>query len=327
MQRALSIVAAAAFWCSTGTTLATGPHRLERSDEAMGASFSVVLHGPDAAALDSAADAALNEARRLDALLSNYRPTSEWSIVNREAGLHPVRLSDELFRLLQRCLEYSRRSEGAFDITVAPLVKTWGFYMGEGAMPQAAEVAAALARVGYAHVELDTDARTVRFLRRGVEIDPGGIGKGYAVDRMVDVLKRRGIHRALVSAAGSSIYGLGAPPDDPRGWPITIRAPRNPGRSVAQVFLRDLSMSTSGGYEKFFWADGRTYSHILDPRSGYPAQGAESVSVLAPNAIDSEAWTKPFFVNGAEWTRAHTPDGFRVFFCGAGADGTCTWVQ
>lgn len=293
----------------------------------MGASFSLVLHGPHAAALDSAADAAFNEAHRLDALLSNYRPTSEWSVVNREAGRRAVRVSGELFRLLERCVEYSRRSAGAFDITVAPLVKTWGFYRGEGAMPQAAAVEAAVASVGFALLELDRDARTVRFLRPGVELDPGGIGKGYAVDRMVDVLKGRGIETALVSAAGSSIYGLGAPPDDERGWSIVIRNPRDPDSAAEQVFLKNLSLSTSGGYEKFFWANGRTYSHIIDPRTGYPARGAASVSVLAAETLDSEAWTKPFFINGSAWTRAHKPPDVRVFFCAADAKGTCTWVE
>jgi thiamine biosynthesis lipoprotein len=293
----------------------------------MGSTFSVVLHGFVRSELESAADAALSEAHRLDALLSNYQPGSEWSNVNREAGMRPVRVSDELFALLDRCQEYSRNSEGAFDITVGPLMRAWGFFKDEGRMPQSSEVTAALARVGYRHVRLDPMARTVRFLRPGIELDPGGIGKGYAVDRMVEILGRRGIQTALVSASGSSIYGLGAPPDDPRGWPITIRAPRNPNGAAAQVFLKDMSLSTSGSYEKFFWANGRTYSHILDPRTGYAAQGVASVSVLAPRTIDSEAWTKPFFVNGLAWTRAHRPEGYRVFFCSDGAEGRCSWIE
>jgi thiamine biosynthesis lipoprotein len=325
VRRALAIVVIAGFWWTVSAR--SSPHRVERSDEAMGSTFSVILHGPVESALDSAADAALNEAHRLDALLSNYRPASEWSTVNREAGGRPVRVSDELFVLLDRCLEYSRRSEGAFDITVGPLMRTWGFYKDEGSLPQPSEVSAALGRVGYRHVRLDPAARTVRFLRQGIELDPGGIGKGYAVDRMVEILKRRGIQAALVSASGSSIYGLGAPPDDARGWPITIRSPHHPNRSAAQVFLKNMSLSTSGGYEKFFWANGRTYSHILDPRTGYAAQGVASVSVLAPHTVDSEAWTKPFFVNGRAWTRAKTPRGYRVFFCTDGTEGTCSWVE
>ena len=329
MPRTLAVVVIAGFWCWTDATVPApaGLHRIERTDEAMGLSFSVILHGAIESALDSAADAALNEAHRLDALLSNYRPASEWSAVNRHAAERPVRVSEELFALLDRCLDYSRRSEGAFDITVGPLMKTWGFYKDEGSMPQPVEVRAALARVGYRHVQLDPVAHTVSFLRPGIELDPGGIGKGYAVDRMVDILKQRGIQTALVSASGSSIYGLGAPPDEARGWPITIRSPRDANEAATQVFLRNMSLSTSGSYEKFFWANGRTYSHILDPRTGYAAQGVASVSVLAPHTIDSEAWTKPFFVNGRAWTEANRPKGYRVFFCGDDPEGRCSWIE
>ena len=176
-------------------------------------------------------------------------------------------------------------------------------------MPRRAEVTDALTRVGYRHVLLDPATRTVRFTRPGMELDPGGIGKGYAVDRMVDVLKRAGVHAALVSASGSSIYGLGAPPEDPRGWPITISRPREPEEAAATGLPRDMSLSTSGSYEKFFWAEGRTYSHIMDPRTGYPAQGTSAVSVLSARTIDSEAWTKPFFINGRAWTQRTSRQG------------------
>ena len=300
--------------------------RLERSEEAMGSSFSFVLYGADRARLEVAADLAFREAHRLDAMLSNYRPESEWSRVNREAAAHPVEVTPELFSVLSSCLEYSRQSDGAFDITVGALMKVWGFYKGEGNMPRRAEVTDALTKVGYRHVFLDPDTKTVRFIRPGIELDPGGIGKGYAVDRIVDVLKREGVDAALVSASGSSIYGLGAPPEDSRGWAITISRPREPEEAAATVFLRDMSLSTSGSYEKFFWAGGRTYSHVMDPRTGYPARGTSSVSVQAARTLDSEAWTKPFFINGRDWTRTHKPEVFRVFFCDEGSPAVCSWI-
>jgi FAD:protein FMN transferase len=303
------------------------PVRLERSEEAMGSSFSLVLYGEDRARLEAAADLAFREAHRLDAMLSNYRRGSEWSRVNREAAARPVEVSPELFSVLSSCLEYSRQSDGAFDITVGALVEVWGFYKGEGRLPRPADVTDALTKVGYRHVRLDPNARTVKFTRHGIELDPGGIGKGYAVDRIVDLLKREGVDVALVSASGSSIYGLGAPPEDSQGWPITIRTPRDPEEGAAQVFLRNMSLSTSGSYEKFFWAEGRTYSHIIDPRTGYPARAASSVSVLAPRTLDSEAWTKPFFINGREWTRTHKPEVFRVFFCDDQPQTACSWIQ
>ncbi|MCS7314467.1 MAG: FAD:protein FMN transferase [Bryobacterales bacterium] len=300
--------------------------RLEASQDAMGTTFTVALYGEDRERLEAAADAAFAEARRLERMLSNYRPNSELSRVNREAGERPVRVSDELFELLAACLDYSRASEGAFDITVGPLMKVWGFYRGTGRLPSAEEVKAALAKVGYRRVLLDREEKTVRFTEPGVELDPGGIGKGYAVDRMVAVLREHGIRAALISASGSSIYGLGAPPGNPEGWEIRIRHPRDETQTIETLHLKDLSLSTSGSYEKFFVAGGKTYSHIMDPRTGYPAQGVLSVSVLAPRTLDSEAWTKPFFVLGRQWAARHSPKDLRVFLCEDTAELKCAWL-
>lgn len=301
--------------------------RVAKSADAMGSVYSVELYGRDRARLDDAADAALDEARRLDDLLSNYKPESEWSRINRRAAQGPVQISPEMFQLLSACLDYSRESEGAFDISVGPLMKVWGFYKGTGHLPHAAEVAAALTKVGYRHVHLDARAQTVEFDRPGIELDPGGIGKGYAVDRMVDVLKRKGIGIALVAGSGSSIYGLGAPPSTPQGWPVDIRDPWNHENTVATVYLKDMSMSTSGSYEKFFRAEGKIYAHIMDPRTGYPAQGSVAVSVVTPRTIDSEAWAKPYFVNGRRWAAQHKPKDFRVYFCEDRRDQPCAWLQ
>jgi len=289
--------------------------RLEKSADAMGSTFSIALYGEDRIKMEAAADAAFDEVRRLDELLSNYKPDSEWSQVNKNAAEKPVRVSPELFRLLSDCWEYSRQSEGAFDITVGPLMKVWGFYKGSGHLPHKPEVQAALTRVGYRHMHLDPATTTVRFDHAGVEMDPGGIGKGYAVDRMVEVLRKMGVHSALVAGSGSSIYGIGAPPDEPKGWAVKIKDPWDSSKTLAEVRLKDMSMSTSGSYEKFFRAEGRIYAHIMDPRTGYPAQGSVSVSVIAPRTIDSEAWAKPYFVNGRAWAAKHKPKEFQVYFC------------
>jgi thiamine biosynthesis lipoprotein len=276
--------------------------------------------------METAAGSALEEARRLDNLLSNYKPESEWSRVNREASAHPVPVSPELFNLLAACVEYSRESEGAFDITVGPLMKIWGFYKGTGHLPGPGEVDAARKRIGYRHIVLDPARRTVYFDQPGINIDPGGIGKGYAVDKMVEILRKYKVERALVSAGGSSIYCLGVPPGE-LGWRIQIDDPMDEGRHAAEAILKDESISTSGSAEKFFVADGKIWSHIMDPRTGYPARGVLSVSVIAPRTIDSEAWTKPYFVNGRKWTVAHKPSGFRVFFCEDKAEQPCAWLQ
>ncbi len=301
--------------------------RLEKSADAMGSTYSIAVYGYDRVKMEAAVDAAFDEVRRLDELLSNYQPGSQWSEVNRNAATKPVKVSPELFQLLTDCVEYSRESEGAFDITVGPLMKVWGFYKGSGHLPHKPEIAAALAKVGYRHIQLDPAAQTVRFDRTGVEIDPGGVGKGYAVDRMVEVLRRNGIQTALVAGSGSSIYGMGAPPDEPRGWPVKIKDPWDNRKTLAEVWLKDSSMSTSGSYEKFFRAEGKTYAHIMDPRTGYPAQGSVSVSVIAPRTLDSEVWAKPYFVNGRQWAVKHRPKDFRVFFCEDRMEKPCAWLQ
>jgi len=306
---------------------ATGPLRVERSTDAMGATFTVVLYGSDQTSMNQAIDAAFEEAHRLDALLSNYKPESEWSRINREAAAGPVTVSPELFRLLSDCIEYSRASEGTFDLTVGPLMRVWGFFGGDRHVPSPDQIQEALELVGYRHVQLNAQKQTVTFDRPGVEIDPGGVGKGYAVDRMVEVLRARGIRNALVAASGSSIFGLGNPPDEPRGWPISIADPWDHRNNAAQVFLKDLSLSTSGSYEKSFRAGGHRYSHIMDPRRGTPAEGAVQVTVIAPRTIDSEVWAKPYFIQGNAWTAAHKPKAWRVLYCENVPGAVCSWVQ
>ncbi len=300
--------------------------RLETNVDALGSTFTIVLYGEDENQMRAASDEAAEEARRIDHMISNYLPSSEWSEINREAATRPVKISPEDFDLLSACVRYSRESEDAFDITVGPLMKVWGFYKGTGHLPHKAEVMGALERVGYRHLLLNPDAMTVRFDAPGVELDPGGIGKGYAVDRMVDVLKKDGIRTALVGGSASSIYALGAPPSDTRGWKISIKDPKDRNKTIQDLYLKNESMSTSGNYEKFFYAEGRMWSHIMDPRTGYPAQGVLSVSVVAPRTIDSEAWAKPYYVNGRQWAAQHKPKEFRVFLCEDQKETPCAWL-
>jgi FAD:protein FMN transferase len=312
-------------FCS-GLLAAGGPVREEGNIDAMGSVISVVAYGQTAERASAAVNHALDEASRLDAMLSNYKTYSEWSEMNRTASDRPVRLSQELFDLLANCLDYSRASEGTFDISVGPLMKVWGFYKGIGHMADRNELASAMQLVGYRYVLLDQRTLSVRFAKSGVELDPGGIGKGYAVDRMVEILRREGVRAAFVSAGGSSIYALGAPPGED-GWPVKLADGRHPGLIAATVCLRDESLSTSGSYEKFFVADGKRWSHIMDPRTGDPAGGMLSVSVIAPKTIDSEAWAKPYFILGRAWAEQHNKSGFRIFMCEDRGGEPCAWVK
>jgi FAD:protein FMN transferase len=332
-HRARSGTAGPALWPSLGAVQAGAQQaprqllRLEESLDAMGSTYTIALYGYDEDQMEAAVEAAFNEVRRLDRMMSNYRPDSELTEVNRNAAERPIKVTPEFFDLLAKCKEYSRESDGAFDITVGPLMRVWGFYKGTGRLPAKDQVAPALKKVGYKNVILDRESRTVRFAQPGVELDPGGIGKGYAVDRMVDVLKESGIASALVSAGGSSIYALGTPKDGPQGWEIKIRDPKNARKTVAEVYLKNQSLSTSGSYEKFFEAEGKIYSHIMDPRTGYPAQGMLAVSVITPTTLDSEAWTKPYFILGRQWAAEHKPGDFRVFICEDKAEQPCAWLQ
>jgi thiamine biosynthesis lipoprotein len=304
---------------------ASGLARANCSAHIMGATFSIVAYGAHYNQLESAMNKALDEARRLDRMLSNYCPESELTQVNRFAGQRPVKVSIELFEFLSICANYSRASEGTFDITVGPLMKVAGFYKGTRRIPNRDEVASVLPRVGYRNVVLDEKRKTVRFTQDKVELDPGGLGKGFAVDKMADVLKQDQVHSALISAGGSTLYALGAPPGK-LGWKVNIKDPRQPSKTAESVNLRNESISTSGNYEKSFWADGKIWNHIMDPRTGYPAVGTLSVSIITAKALDSEAWAKPYYIQGRAWIERHKFPEFRVFYCEDKPNTPGTWL-
>ena len=209
----------------------------------------------------------------------------------------------ELFDFIAEAMRYNRDSAGAFDITVGPLMKAWGFFRGDGRVPSEEEIASARRHVGGAHVTLDPAARTIAFDAAGVEIDLGGIAKGYAVDRVVGLFRRRGVAAALISAGGSTIYGLGAPPGR-AGWDVEIQDPIESGKTALTVQLKNRALSVSGSSEKSFEAGGVTYSHIMDPRTGWPVQGMLSVAVLAPTGTAGDALDNAFFVLGPNGSRA-----------------------
>ena len=279
-------------------------HRYEASRMSMASAYAIVAYGEDASALPRILEAAFDEVDRIDRLMSHYQPESPLSRLNREASHGPVPVDAELFAFIAESLRYSRESEGAFDITVGPLMKTWGFFRGGGRLPSPAEIEDVRARVGYAHVRLDPEARTICFDRPGIELDLGGIAKGYAVDRVVALLRREGVAAALVSAGGSTIYGLGAPPGRD-GWDVTVQDPAGGDRPALTVSLKNRALSVSGSSEKSFERDGVRYSHIMDPRRGRPVQGVLSVAVLTQTGTAGDALDNVFFVKGVEDSRSY----------------------
>jgi thiamine biosynthesis lipoprotein len=278
--------------------------RHEASRMSMGTAYAVVAYGPDAATVSRAAEAALDEVDRIDRLMSHYRPESPLSRLNREAGDGPVRVERELFEFVAECLRYSRESDGAFDVTVGPLMKAWGFFRGEGRLPAQGELDAVRGRIGYRHVILDRAAGTIRFGRPGMELDLGGIAKGYAVDRAVAVLRDRGIEAALVSAGGSTVYGLGAPPGS-EAWEVTVQDPVRASRAAFSVALADRALSVSGSYEKSFEVDGVRYAHIMDPRTARPVARILSVAVITRTGTAGDALDNVLFVQGVDRGRRH----------------------
>ncbi|MBO0860314.1 MAG: FAD:protein FMN transferase [Chloracidobacterium sp.] len=277
--------------------------RYEESRVSMGCVYTIDSFGPDLAGLREASAAALDEVDRIDRLMSDYKKDSELSRVNREAAKGPVKADPELFDFIAESLRYGRESEGAFDITVGPLMKVWGFFRGEGRMPEDAELARARNSVGYQHVILNQMDGTIFFDTAGVELDLGGIAKGYAVDRAVAVLKQYGVTSALVSAGGSTTYALGAPPGDP-AWEIEVQDPVERDKIAIRIQLKDLALSVSGSYEKFFELNGKRYSHIMDPRTGRPVQGVLSVVVITGDGVSGDALDNVFYVLGVERGKA-----------------------
>ncbi len=279
--------------------VAVGDQLFYESRPAMGTSFEIYLYAADRDRASALFELAFDEIERIEEALSNYRASSELSRINTGAASAPVVTDPEVFTLLERSFDYSRRSRGAFDITVGKLMKAWGFFRGAGHYPTVAELARAREQTGWQRVRLDPPARTVRFLVPGIELDLGGIGKGYAVDRVITLLRESGVTAALVGSGSSSLYALGAPPGK-SGWTVRVTDPQDRSRTLSTVVLRDQSLSTSGNYEKFFRLNGRIYCHIMDPRTGSPVQGMLQTTVIAPLATDTDALSTTVFVMGVE---------------------------
>jgi FAD:protein FMN transferase len=264
-------------------------------DGIMGTRISVELWARDRAAGEAAIDEVMDEMRRIDAAMSTYKPDSEVSRVNALAARRPVRISAELFKLLGEALEYSRITDGAFDITYASVGFMYDFRARH--RPDEAQIKAALPAINYRHLLLDPATRSVRFSQPGVRIDLGGIAKGYAVDRGIAVLQRHGFRHALVSAGGDSrIIGdrFGKP------WIVGIRHPDHKDQVIARLPLVDTAISTSGDYERYFDENGVRYHHIIDPRTGHSASAVRSATILAATATRSDGLSKTAFVLGAE---------------------------
>ncbi len=279
---------------------------------AMATRFEIVLPGEQQVRLRSAGEAALDEIEHLEAQLSFYRPESELSRLNRRAATEPVRLEPQFFQLLERAQEIHQRTGGAFDPTIAPLMRCWGFVSAEGRMPDSEQLEKARAVTGMHLVHLDRAARSVRFERAGVMLDLGAIGKGYAIDRAVEILRDLGIENAIIHGGTSTVYAFGQSPEA-EDWKVAIPRPSSAGGSalesrstnlpdlpLAVVSLRDRAISVSAVWGKAFESDGKVYGHVFDPRLGRPVAGALMAAVVTASATDADACSTALLVLGTQ---------------------------
>ncbi len=283
-------------------SLLAAPPALERhsfTEPHMGTRFRVIVYAPDEATANRAARAAFERIKYLDATMSDYKPASELMQLCKKAGGPPVPVSDELFFVLDKAQDLARKSDGAFDVTVGPLSHLWRFARKSKQLPEPNEIKEALALVGHDKMTLDPKAKTVKLTKEKMQLDLGGIAKGYAADEAIKVLNKHGLTRVLVAAGGDIAVG-DAPPGE-KGWKVAIATlPGEPKKPSRFLLLENAAVSTSGDAEQYLEVDGKRYSHLIDPRTGQALLGSFTVTVVARRGIDSDRLTKAVAILGPE---------------------------
>ncbi len=326
-------------WGSQGPLAGDAPPRSARahaerrdyllhvSRRAMACEFQIFLNpGQHAGAIEAATES-LDLVDALEEQMTVYRGHSEIMQINRMAAAEPAVVEPRLYELLSRCKQWTVGTGGAFDITSGPLIKLWGFYTRQGRFPDQEEVQATLQRVGSEYLELDDERRTIRFARPGMELNLGSVGKGYALDRCAEVLDAAGVEDYLIHGGQSSILARGCRHDTSEiaPWCIAVRHPLRSQRRLAELIVRDRAVGTSGSGQQFFYHRGRRYGHVLDPRTGAPAEGVLSATVLAPSAAEADALATSFFVMGVDEVHAYCqthPELSALFVLAGSRQGT-----
>lgn len=306
---------------------AGGAYLVQWSRRAMACNFEFFFNAGQYPQAGQAAVAAFDLVDRLEDQLSVYRDHSEISRLNRSAAAEAVEAEPRLLALLAQALWIYRQTDGAYDITAAALSNVWGFTRRAGTIPTPECLAAARDRVGSDLVELDREASSVRFHKDGIEINLGSIGKGYALDRSAELFLSEGVGDFLLHGGNSSVLARGANAslERDKGWMIGVRNPLRPDRRLGQLSLRNRALATSGSGTQFFMHDGKRYGHILDPRTGWPAAGVLSATVLAPTAAEADALSTAFYVMGPERARKYCeahPQCAAVLVCPGTREGS-----
>jgi thiamine biosynthesis lipoprotein len=279
----------------------------------MGTRGTITIYGLADEEAGTAAAEAFSEMHRIESVMSTWKEDSEISRLNRDGQNQPFKVSKELFLLINKIIQYSRDTGGAFDVTARPVVRLWGFQGGEPKLPTDQELFDAIRKMGWRKIVLDA-ADTSVTLHGGATIDLAGIGKGYAVDRCVAVLKEHGVESGLVDLGGN-MFAIGTPPGR-EAWSIGIRDPEDSGGVVGKLLIRDEAVATSGNYENFVTIEGKKYGHIVDPRTGRTVDHVLGVTVITRTATESDALSTALFVLGHEESMnlSETFPGIRAVF-------------
>lgn len=264
----------------------------------MGSRFDITVVAKDSVQAKQYIDTAVKEIQRIENLISSWRKDSQTSLINDNAGIAPVKVDKELFDLISRAIQISKLTDGAFDISYASMDKIWKFDGSMIKMPSDQEIKASVAKVGYPNIILDKDKSTVFLKLKGMKIGFGAIGKGYAADKAKDLLIAESVTAGIINASGD-MNTWGKQPDG-SDWKVAITNPLNKNNSFALLPVVNKAVVTSGNYEKYVILGNKRYSHIIDPRTGYPSTGIVSVSVFAPKAELADALATSVFVMGIE---------------------------
>ena len=293
--------------------------KIVQTRQMMGTWAEITVYSQNAKLANRAIETALDAMTEVDSLMSAYKKDSEISEINRQAGQKAVSVSPQTFWVVKSAIHYSEISDGAFDITISPLIRSWGFFRKQGHIPPKEEINQKRALVNYRLIELDFEHNPltpfiplpkggrgvvkgeynrIKLLKNGMTLDLGGIAKGYAVDQAIEQLRAAKVENVLVNLSGN-MYALGHPRDKD-AWRIAIRHPRQKESLLGVLELQEEAIATSGDYEKFFIHDGKKYSHIINPHTGYPVLGIASVTITAKTAMEADALSTTVFVLGPE---------------------------
>jgi len=273
---------------------------IERTEPAMGTIVTIKVSVAPEESETAARDAiglAMGEIGRVESLFSVYREDSQVARINRSRPNEPLKIDPEVFTLIEKSVGYSKDTDGAFDVTVKPLVDLWKLAKDSGVLPSEKDIREARAKVGYEKIMLDRDGMTISFTTDGMSIDMGGVAKGYATDRAIYILRNNGMQNAIVDSGGD-MYCLGTRNSANR-WTVGIQHPRDRGRILYKIDLKDEGIDTSGDYEKYFMIGGKRYSHIIDPRTGYPiGDDVTSATIIAKDSETADAYATALCVLG-----------------------------